>query len=61
MEKSIVAIQEYSAGNQEVGHMWLATAVFPQVTPVYKILEWSNSIGGNKGRLFLTIPDDKTE
>ena len=61
MIKKIVAVQECAEGNETIGHAWLETAIFLSVTPMFKILEWRESLNGNKGRLFITIPTDKTE
>ncbi len=58
-EKKIVAIQECSAGNNEVGDMWYATAIFDLSEPIINIVNWAEEKPGSKGRLIITLADDK--
>jgi len=51
----VIAIQEKSAGNSEVGDMWLETKSFPDNTPVREIMEWAQSCSGK-----LTITWDES-
>ena len=64
---TIVAIKERSAGNNQVGDMWLETAMFDVTQPIADVLEWARGVthrpdikGATKyGKLILTVPDDE--
>lgn len=52
----IIACAEQSAGNAEVGSMWLDTKSFPVDTPVSELLEWAEDKGVT-GKLFITVDE----
>ncbi len=53
----IVIIQECSAGNESVGHMWLETTICTEKTTIKEILDWQTTLpSGAGGRLIITKP-----
>lgn len=54
---SVVAIKQRSAGNAEVGDMWLETKTFPKETPITEIMDWARDCSG---KLIITW-DEATE
>jgi hypothetical protein len=44
--KRVIATQEKSAGNAEIGDMWIETKSFPDDTPIRDIMEWAGQCGG---------------
>jgi len=55
---AIVAMQECSAGNSEVGDMWIQTKVFNTSEPISNILKWAKGLNQHGGRLILCEPDN---
>ena len=49
----IVAIQECSAGNAEVGSMWSETAIFEDDATIADVFKWAIHVAGRSGRLML--------
>lgn len=62
MANVIIAVIEKSAGNEQVGNMWLETKIFNDQTPVRDIVVWANGYGNFRtsgaGRLIITVPDE---
>lgn len=59
----IIAMKERSAGNAEVGEMWIDTAIFAPSTTLFDVLAWAQDgpDGDNPtkhGRLMLSIADE---
>ena len=57
--RNVIVIQEMSAGNQEVGHMWHETKIFHEGVPIKRIIEWREGLSGNPGRTIITVESDK--
>ena len=55
--KRIIAIAERSAGNEQVGDMWLETKSFDKNVCVEEIINWYQSIHAG-GKLIITIDQD---
>ena len=53
----VVAIKQMSAGNAEVGDMWLETKTFPKETPIKDIMDRARDC---RGKLIITW-DEATE
>ena len=51
----VIATQEKSAGNAEIGDMWIETKSFPDNTPIRDIMEWAKNCGG---KLIITWDED---
>lgn len=51
----VIALKEMSAGNAEVGSMWIETKSFAKETPIKYILEWGSDC---KGKLIITIDEE---
>jgi hypothetical protein len=49
-----IAVQECSSGNERVGDVWLETQTFSPATTLADVWEWTRSLVGPNGRLFLT-------
>jgi hypothetical protein len=62
MSFPIVIVQECSAGNAEVGNMWVETKIFSSEDKLADIIEWKKKLpSGAGGRTLVTIPEsDKT-
>jgi len=54
---SVIAVKQMSAGNAEVGDVWIETKSFPDDTPIRTIMEWAENCSG---KLILTW-DEATE
>jgi hypothetical protein len=52
----IVAVGEKSAGNEQIGDMWLETKTFNKSTPVGDIVDWAKDRGIG-GKLIITIDE----
>lgn len=52
--QNVIAIKERSAGNEQVGDMWLETKSFPKETTISEIIKWAK---GCSGKLIITIDD----
>jgi hypothetical protein len=58
-QRKVIAVQERSAGNEQVGEMWLDTETFVADTPIEAIVRWADKRGNfmtNGGRLIITVP-----
>jgi len=55
---AIVAMQECSNGNAEVGDMWIQTKVFNTSEPISNVLKWAKGLSSHGGRLMLCEPDN---
>ena len=53
MEKQYVIVLECSAGNDQVGNMWLETFICNSETTIAEIMKWKEEKHGN-GRLMIT-------
>lgn len=51
--KKYVIVLECSAGNEEVGSMWLQTCICTSKTTIGEIIEWKNGRPGGMGRLMI--------
>ena len=60
-EYQVIAIQECSDGDSEVGDMWLETQVFSSNDRICDIFDWAKPLRGSGGKLILTIPKSKLE
>jgi hypothetical protein len=54
--KKVIAIKERSAGNAEVGDMWIETASFQPSTPIKEIIKWAEDCSG---KLIITIDESE--
>lgn len=52
--KKVIAIKECSAGNEQVGDMWLETGSFDKNTKIKEIIEWAKNCSG---KLIITIDE----
>jgi len=62
----IIAMQERSAGNGEVGEMWIDAAIFQPTTPVVEILKWAQRVDepsarADGGRLMIRVAHEPKE
>ena len=55
----IVIVQECSAGNAEVGDMWLETGIFEDTQTIKEVLEWKNKMPSTNGRTIITVPKEE--
>ena len=53
MEKKYVIVLECSAGNEQVGDMWLETFICDSETTIAEIMKWKEE-KHSKGRLMIT-------
>jgi hypothetical protein len=53
---TVIAIAEKSAGNAEIGDMWLETKSFKKHTPISEIIKWASEINCS-GKLIITIDE----
>lgn len=54
----VIAVKEKSAGNEQVGDMWIETKSFDVNTPVKDILDWAKDC---TGKLILTIDESSVD
>lgn len=70
----IIAMKERSAGNVEVGEMWIDTAIFETTTPLIDVIKWAANFSEfdsdtletyqratTNGRLMLSVADEPKE
>lgn len=55
---AIIAMQECSDGNSEVGDMWIQTMVFNTSEPIINVLKWAKELRCHGGRLMICEPDN---
>lgn len=61
MSEAVIIVKERSAGNEQVGDMWLETKLFLRDETLGDVLKWQEEQGNPSGRLMITVPheDDK--
>lgn len=52
--EKIIAVKEKSAGNSEVGDMWIETKTFDRSDPISEIINWARDCSG---KLIITIDE----
>lgn len=70
----VIAMKERSAGNDQVGEMWIDTAIFEPTDSLINVIKWAANFSEfdfdtletyqratTNGRLMLSIADEPTE